>query len=147
LVNLPISLADIMPIAPLPQSAIRVIGSTSALSDPCSVIKELIDNSLDASATSISVDISSNTLDIIQVKDNGCGIPPEDREFVCKLNFTSRIQTLEDLRNVGGASLGFRGAALAGVAEMSGEVVVTTRIDGEAVAAAMKYGRTGELLR
>lgn len=136
-----------MPIAALPQTAIRAIGSTSALSDPCSVIKELIDNSLDASATSVSVEISPNTLDIIQVKDNGFGIQPDDREFVCRPNYTSKIQTLEDLGKIGGKSLGFRGAALAGVAEMSGEVMVTTRVDGEVVAVVLKYGRTGELLR
>lgn len=136
-----------MPIALLPQTTARAIGSTSALSDPCSVIKELIDNSLDASATSISIELSPNTLDIIQVKDNGHGIHPDDREFVCKPNFTSKIQTLEDLRNIGGKSLGFRGAALAGVADMSDGLTVTTRVDGEVVAATMKYGRTGDLLR
>lgn len=136
-----------MPIALLPEITTRAIVSTSALSDPCSVIKELIDNSLDASATSISIEISPNTLDIIQVKDNGYGIQPNDREFVCKSNFTSKIRSLEDLRNIGGKFLGFRGAALAGVAEMSGGLAVTTRVDGEVVAAAMKYGRTGDLLR
>lgn len=109
--------------------------------------KELIDNSLDASATSISVEISSNALDIIQVKDNGYGVPPGDRELLCKANFTSKIRTLEDLRNIGGKTLGFRGAALAGIAEMSGGLLVTTKVDGEVVAAAMKYGRTGELMR
>ncbi|KAK2758765.1 hypothetical protein FQN54_003456 [Arachnomyces sp. PD_36] len=134
-----------MPIAALPENTIRAIGATSALSDPCSVIKELIDNSLDASATSISVEISSNTLDAIQVKDNGHGIQPDDREFVCRPSFTSKIQTLEDLRDVGGKSLGFRGVALAGIAEMSGGVMVTTRVEGEVVATVLKYGRTGEL--
>lgn len=136
-----------MPIALLPQTAVRAIGSISALSDPCSVTKELIDNSLDTSATSISVEISSNALDIIQVKDNGYGVPPGDRELLCKANFTSKIRTLEDLRNIGGKTLGFRGAALAGIAEMSGGLLVTTKVDGEVVAAAMKYGRTGELMR
>jgi DNA mismatch repair ATPase MutL len=137
-----------MPIAALPQPTIRAIGSTSALTDPCSAVKELVDNSLDAYATSISVEISLNTLDVIHVKDNGHGIQPDDRDLVCRPNFTSKIQTLEDLRNIGGRFLGFRGAALAGIADMSSApVTVTTRVEGEVVAAVMKYGRTGELLR
>ena len=91
-----------MPIVALPQTTVRAIGSTSVISDPCSVVKELIDNCLDASATSIQVELTQNTLDVIQVKDNGHGIPTEDHSNVCKHTFTSKIQTVDDLKNVGG---------------------------------------------
>ncbi|KAJ5355146.1 DNA mismatch repair protein C-terminal [Penicillium cataractarum] len=134
-----------MPIEALPQATVRAIGSTSVISDPCSVVKELLDNALDASATSVSVEISPNTLDVIQVKDNGHGIPAEDHPCVCKHAFTSKISTINDLKNVGGSSLGFRGEALASIADMSGGVTVITRVASEIVASNLEYGRDGEL--
>ncbi|KAJ6186570.1 hypothetical protein N7519_007871 [Penicillium mononematosum] len=134
-----------MPIEALPQKTIRAIGSTSVISDPYSVVKELIDNALDASTTSLHIEISQNTLDVIQIKDNGHGISPEDQQYVCKRAFTSKIQTLDDLKNVGGSSLGFRGEALASVAELSGALAVTTRVESEVAGRCLKYGRNGEL--
>ncbi|KAJ5520943.1 hypothetical protein N7463_001396 [Penicillium fimorum] len=134
-----------MPIEALPQKTIRAIGSTSVISDPYSVVKELVDNALDASANSLHVEISQNTVDVIQLKDNGHGISPGDQQHVCKRAFTSKIQTLDDLRNVGGSSLGFRGEALASVAEMSGVLAVTTRVESEIAGSCLKYGRNGEL--
>jgi DNA mismatch repair ATPase MutL len=136
-----------MPITALPQATVRAIGSTSVISDACSVVKELLDNALDASATSIGIEISPNTVGVIQVKDNGHGIPSSDHPFVCTRTFTSKIQTVEDLRRLGGKSLGFRGEALASTAEVSGGVTVTTRVEAELVGSSIKYGRTGELIR
>jgi DNA mismatch repair ATPase MutL len=136
-----------MPIAALPQSTARAIGSTSALSDACAVVKELLDNALDAAATSVSVEISQNTVDVIQVKDNGHGILPADYEFVCRRAYTSKIQTLDDLKNVGGQSLGFRGIALASVAEMASSLTVSTRAKSQIVGALLKYDRKGDLIR
>ncbi|KAE8149706.1 hypothetical protein BDV25DRAFT_172706 [Aspergillus avenaceus] len=135
-----------MPIAALPQATVRAIGSTSVISDPCSVVKELLDNALDASATSVSIEVSTNTIDVIQVKDNGHGIPSTDHAFVCKRSFTSKIQTVDDLRCLGGKFLGFRGEALASAAEISGSVAVSTRTEAEPVGSSLKYGRNGELL-
>ena len=133
-----------MPIAALPPHAVRAIGSSQALTDAASVVKELIDNALDARASAIYVEISTNTLDVIQVKDNGHGIGPDDRDMVCRRFYTSKIRDLADLENIGGSSLGFRGEALASAAEMGGSVLVTTRVEGEAVAVASKFGRQGE---
>ncbi|GIK07313.1 hypothetical protein Aspvir_002975 [Aspergillus viridinutans] len=135
-----------MPIAALPQTTVRAIGSTSVISDPCSIVKELLENSLDAHATAIFIEISQNTVDVIQVKDNGHGIPSEDHPFVCKRAFTSKIETVDDLRKLGGKSLGFRGEALASAAEVCGGVTVTTRVQADPVGFCMKYGRNGELL-
>lgn len=136
-----------MHIAALPPNTVRAIGSTQALTDAASVVKELIDNALDARASAIFVEISTNTLDVIQVKDNGHGIGPDDRDMVCRRYCTSKIRELDDLEIIGGTSLGFRGEALASAAEMSGSVVVTTRVEGEAVAVTSKFGRQGEIER
>ena len=136
-----------MPIAALPTDTSRAITSSLALNDAISVVKELIDNALDARADTISIEISSNTLDIIQVKDNGTGIGVEDRQLLCKRGCTSKIRTIEDLATIGGTFLGFRGEALASVTELSGSVTITTRIEGEVVGSALKYGGAGRLLR
>jgi DNA mismatch repair protein MutL len=136
-----------MPIAALPPTTVRAIGSTSVISDPCSIVKELLENSLDAHATAIFIEISQNTVDVIQVKDNGHGIPSEDHPFVCRRAFTSKIATVDDLRKLGGKSLGFRGEALASAAEVCGGVTVTTRVEADPVGFCMKYGRNGELIR
>jgi DNA mismatch repair protein MutL len=132
-------------IAALPPPTVRQIGASQVLLDSSSVVKELIDNALDARATAVFVDITTNTTDSIQVKDNGHGIPQEDRPLVCRRYCTSKIRDFADLKEVGGKWLGFRGDALASMADMSGVLEVTTRVEGEAVAFKMKYGRDGEL--
>ncbi|KAL8721993.1 MAG: hypothetical protein Q9225_001428 [Loekoesia sp. 1 TL-2023] len=134
-----------MSIAALPPRAVRAIGSSQVLTDSTSLVKELVDNSLDAQATSITVEVSANALDVIQVKDNGHGIASVDRALVCRRHCTSKIKDLDDLARIGGASLGFRGEALASAVEMSGSVVVTTRIVGEATAVSLKVSRNGEV--
>ncbi|KAL9633116.1 MAG: hypothetical protein Q9204_003531 [Flavoplaca sp. TL-2023a] len=135
-----------MTIAALPSQIVRAIGSTQALTDAASVVKELVDNALDAQSKSITVETSTNTLDIIQVKDNGHGIAPIDRPLVCKRYCTSKIKDLDDLAIIGGASLGFRGEALASAVELSGGLTVTTRIVGEATAVSLKVGQNGEVI-
>ena len=134
-------------IAALPLITARQIGSGQILVDPSSLVKELIDNALDARAKSIFVDITANTIDSIQVKDDGHGIPNEDRALVCRRYCTSKIRDLHDLKEVGGKWLGFRGEALSSMAEMSGTLAVTTRVEGEPVAVKLKYNRDGELAR
>jgi DNA mismatch repair ATPase MutL len=136
-----------MQIAALPTTTVSAIGSCQVLTDSCSLVKELIDNALDAHATSIGIEISPNALDIIQAKDNGSGISPEDFEMVCKMNCTSKITTLEDLRQLGGKSLGFRGQALASAVEMSGGLRLTTKTDKDVVAKAIEFERNGGVLR
>ena len=64
-----------------------------------------------------------------------------------KRTFTSKIQTVDDLKSIGDSSLGFRGEALASAAEMSGGLTVTTRVAAEMVGSSIKYGRDGEMIR
>ncbi|OAL35231.1 hypothetical protein AYO20_05485 [Fonsecaea nubica] len=134
-----------MPIQALPENTTRLLGSSLALTDARSVVKELVDNALDARATAISVEISNNTLDVIQVKDNGTGIDIQDRQLLCKRGCTSKITSMEDLESLGGSSLGFRGEALASIVELSQAVVITTRVDGEVVGTSIKYAASGML--
>ncbi|KAF9699501.1 hypothetical protein EKO04_002446 [Ascochyta lentis] len=133
-------------IAALPPTTVRQIGSHQLLTDPSSVVKELIDNALDARAKSIFVDIAANSIDSVQVKDDGHGIPSEDRTLACRRYCTSKIRDFRDLKEVGGKWLGFRGEALASLADMSGTVSITTRVEGEPVAVTLTYQRNGELL-
>ncbi|KAH0272883.1 hypothetical protein KCU71_g18493, partial [Aureobasidium melanogenum] len=128
----------------LPQTAVRTIRSGQALTDPVSVVKELIDNALDARASNIAIEISANTLDLIQVKDNGHGIAPTDRPLVAKPYCTSKLKDEEDLALVGSTYLGFRGEALSSALEMSDEMTITTRVEGESIATAIKICQTGD---
>ncbi|MCJ1378146.1 hypothetical protein MMC17_001242 [Xylographa soralifera] len=135
-----------MPITALPDITTRAISSTQVLTDSVSVVKELVDNALDAQASTIVVEISVNALDVIQVKDNGHGIAPDDRGLICQPHCTSKIRSLEDIAKVGGSSLGFRGEALASAAETSGCLILTTKIEGEPVAACMRFNREGKII-
>ncbi|EXJ88465.1 hypothetical protein A1O1_05395 [Capronia coronata CBS 617.96] len=134
-----------MTIQPLPEKTSRHIISSLALNDAKSVVKELVDNALDARASAINIEISANTLDVIQVKDNGTGIGVEDRQLLCRRGCTSKIRTMDDLSRLGGTFLGFRGEALASMAELSQAVIVTTRVDGETAGTSLKYGVSGML--
>ncbi|MCJ1464030.1 hypothetical protein MMC07_002640 [Pseudocyphellaria aurata] len=134
-----------MPITALPSDTVRSIGSTQVLTDSCSLVKELIDNSIDAGASAIFLEISVNSLDVVQVKDNGHGILPDDRRMVCRRHCTSKIRSFDDIKSIGGKSLGFRGEALASAAETSGGMVVSTRIEGETTAVSLTINRQGEI--
>ncbi|OBT67621.1 hypothetical protein VE03_03786 [Pseudogymnoascus sp. 23342-1-I1] len=131
-----------MAIQPLPPSTTRILGSCQALTTPSSLVKELIDNALDAKATSIDVIISANTVDKIEVHDNGHGIAQEDLDSLGRHGHTSKLRNFEELRAVGSSCLGFRGEALASSVNL-GSVTVTTRAEGEPVAFVVKLKPTG----
>ncbi len=136
-----------MPIAALAPGVVVALGSAQVLTTPVSVVKELVDNALDAGAHAIFVDVSTNTLDCIQVKDDGRGIAAEDRDHVARRHCTSKIRDLQDLNTLGGTSLGFRGEALASAAEMAGRLEIMTRTEGEVTATKLTIGRQGEVAR
>ena len=131
-----------MPIQALPEATTRRLGAGQALPTPAALVKELLDNAIDARATSIEVLLSANTLDKIEVRDNGTGIAADDLEQVGKRGHTSKLTCFEELRTVGRVSLGFRGEALASACTM-GEVAITTRTEGEPVATSVKLKQIG----
>ena len=135
-----------MSISTLSQPLIRSLGSLQVLPDSVSVVKELIDNAIDAEASAIFIDISLNTLDVIQVRDNGQGIQTFDREIIGTRNSTSKILGLDELSKLGGKSLGFRGVALASAAELSEECCIFTRVEGEHVAEMLRFNRAGTVI-
>lgn len=132
-----------MPIQALPNSTSRLISSSQRFLTPACVVKELIDNAIDAGATSIAIEICPNTVDFLNVRDNGRGVPREDRAVLGKRHYTSKITTLDDLTRLGGSSLGFRGEALAGLVEVSKSVVVETRTAVEDVGEKWVLGQEG----
>ncbi|KUI66597.1 hypothetical protein VM1G_01788 [Cytospora mali] len=133
-----------MPINPLPEKTIRLLGSEAVITTPVGLVKELLENAIDARATSIDVLISQNTVDKIEVRDNGNGIHPDDYECLGRPGHTSKLTSLEGLRTLGGTTLGFRGQALASANSM-GKVTVTTRTlqDPTAIKLELRHGVGG----
>ncbi|KAJ4295774.1 hypothetical protein N0V88_004476 [Collariella sp. IMI 366227] len=131
-----------MPISPLPENTVRQLGSTVVITTPVLLLKELLDNALDARATSVEVLVSPNTVDKIEVRDNGHGINPEDFECLGRPGHTSKLRFFDELDSLGGRTLGFRGSALAS-ANTLGNVTVTTRVSAEHVASAITLAKGG----
>ncbi|KAF4414132.1 PMS1 -like protein 1 [Colletotrichum fructicola] len=122
-----------MPITRLPLTTVRRLGSSVVIVTPVSLVKELVDNSIDAGATSIEITVSANAVDKIQVRDNGLGIDSEDFDALGRRSHTSKLRTFEELQFKGGQTLGFRGDALASTNIMS-KLTITTRTAEDPVA-------------
>ncbi|KAH7326605.1 histidine kinase-like ATPase [Stachybotrys elegans] len=125
--------SDSMPISALSSSTVRLLGSSAAIVTPCHLVKELLENAIDAGATSIEVNISANTVDRIQVRDNGHGIDFNDFDCLGRPDHTSKMTCFEDLQIKGVSTLGFRGQALASAACLAG-ICITTRTKQDPVA-------------
>lgn len=101
----------------LSQSVVNKIAAGEVIERPASVVKELMENAVDAGATRIDVSVAAGGLDLVRVVDNGCGIAPDDLPLAIASHATSKIATADDLFSV--RTLGFRGEALASIAEVS----------------------------
>ena len=123
-----------MPIRVLDAATVGRIAAGEVVERPSSVVKELIENSIDAGATSITVEIKGGGIDYLRVTDNGCGIEPGQVRLAFENHATSKLQKAEQLDDI--RTLGFRGEALPSIAAVS-RVEMTTRAKNQE--SGMKY--------
>uniref|UniRef100_A0A8D3CQH6 PMS1 homolog 1, mismatch repair system component n=1 Tax=Scophthalmus maximus TaxID=52904 RepID=A0A8D3CQH6_SCOMX len=127
----------------LPSDTVRLLSSTQVITSVVSVLKELLENSLDAGASSIDIKLENYGLDRIEVRDNGHGIKAADTPVMAVRHFTSKICSHEDLERL--ETYGFRGEALGSVCAVA-EVAVTTKTAVDDISIQYTLNYTGEIV-
>ena len=118
-----------MAIRKLSESVINKIAAGEVIERPASVVKELLENSIDAGSTQIEVTIEQGGIEMIRITDNGCGIAREDLPLAVTSHATSKIVDADDLFKVG--TFGFRGEALASITEISQAMIRSRKADSD----------------
>ena len=114
----------------LPPSVVNKIAAGEVIERPASAVKELMENAIDAGATRIDVSVEQGGLDLVRVSDDGCGIVADQLPLAVASHATSKIRNADDLFRVG--TLGFRGEALASIAEISRLILRSRTRDAQA---------------
>ena len=113
----------------LPFAVANLIAAGEVVDRPASVIKELMENAIDAGATRITVEIQNGGVTFMRVTDNGCGMEPDDLPTAIRRHATSKIKNAEDLDGI--LTLGFRGEALAAISSVSDIRIISKTADAE----------------